>query len=44
LKIDLNAALTSKIFVAKLVNSGRTTLLERTKILITEIDKILVED
>jgi hypothetical protein len=44
LKIDLNAALTSKIFVAKLVNSGRTTLLERTKILIAEIDKILVED
>lgn len=44
LKIDLNAALTSKIFAARLVNSGRTTLLERTKILIAEIEKILVED
>jgi len=44
LKIELNAVLTSKIFALEGVNYGRTTLLEQTKKLITEIDEKIKEN
>jgi len=44
LKIDLNAALTGKIFALKAANYFRTVLLEKTKKLITEIDKTIIEN
>ena len=44
LKIDLNAALTGKIFGLKAANYFRVLLLEKTKKLITEIDKKIIEN
>jgi hypothetical protein len=42
LTIDLNAALTGKTFALKAANYFRTVLLEKTKKLITEIDKKII--